>query len=63
MLNFCVRWKVAAYGRTSSITPRTCVQRTSTRAMFEREILLEFFPQALLESPTARQVFVLPRCG
>jgi hypothetical protein len=31
--------------------------------LFERGILLEFFPRALLDSPIARKVFVLPRCA
>jgi hypothetical protein len=31
--------------------------------LFERDLLLRFFPKSLLESPTARQVFVLPRAN
>jgi hypothetical protein len=29
--------------------------------LFERDLLLGFFPKAVLDSPTARQIFVLPR--
>ena len=35
--------------------------KASNPELFEREILLQFFPRTLLESATARQVFVLPR--
>ena len=31
--------------------------------LFERELLLEFFPKSVLDSSTARQIFVLPRPG
>jgi len=31
--------------------------------LFDRDLLLEFFPKSLLDSATARQIFVLPRCS
>ena len=31
--------------------------------LFDRELLLRYFPKSQLESPLARKVFVLPRAG